>query len=215
MVQKQKLSLSEQEIKKLAVLLENQVKKEKREKTYASVKEVLSFLAQGSIIAFSFVAPNAPRLLKLFRKNYDPNLWKKYNPSYLKRTIKRLEEQKLVEIDQKNDEQIVKITQAGKQKTLKYAIGSLMVQTPKTWDGKWRIIIYDVPENRRNFRDTIRDFLKDLGFLEIQRSVYLLPYPCQEQIEFLRSFYGLGENIKIIWAYKIENEKAYREYFGI
>ncbi len=215
MTKKQKLPLTDQEIKKLAALLEKQIQQEKREQTYASIKEILSLLAQGSIIAFSFVAPNAPRLLKLFRKNYDPNLWKKYNLSYLKRNIKRLEKQKLIEIEEKNNEQIVKISQAGKEKILKYSLETLKVEPVKNWDGKWRIVLYDIPENKRYLRIIVREILKDLEFIEIQKSVYLIPYPCGNQIEFLRSFYDLGEDIKIIRADRIENERAYREYFGL
>lgn len=215
MAKRQESSLSKQEIKKLATLLEEQIKREKQDKTYASVKEILTILAKGSILAFSLIAPNTLQLFASFKKDYDPNFWKKYNFAYLKRTIKRLEKQKLIKIEQKDNTQIVKIAQAGRQKILKYTLETLKIKPPKVWDGKWRIVIYDIPDKKQYLRALIRGNLKNLGFLAIQESVYLIPFPCEEQIEFLRSFYNLGEHIKMIRADKIENERVYKEYFGV
>lgn len=215
MPKRKKIISKGKELKKLAILLEKQIKQEKRESVYVSVKEVLSFLAKGSILAFSLVAPKTLRLLKSSGRQYEAGVWKRYNLSYLKRTIRRLEKQKLVEIKEQGKQQVIRISQAGKEKVLRYAIGALKIKIPESWDQRWRIVIYDVPEKRKNLRALLRNYLKNLGFVEIQKSVYLTPFPCEEQIEFLRSFYDLGENIRIIRADKIENEKTYKEYFDI
>lgn len=44
------------------------------------------------------------------------------------------------------------------------------------WDGKWRIIFFDVPENKRRYRDELRSILKTIGFKEFQKSVWIYPY---------------------------------------
>lgn len=46
----------------------------------------------------------------------------------------------------------------------------------RSWDGKWRLIVFDVPESKRNIRDYFRSLLKRLGFAEFQRSMWLCPH---------------------------------------
>ncbi len=44
------------------------------------------------------------------------------------------------------------------------------------WDGRWRIVFFDVPETKRPIRDYIRSVLKRLGFKEFQRSMWISPH---------------------------------------
>jgi DNA-binding transcriptional regulator PaaX len=37
----------------------------------------------------------------------------------------------------------------------------------KKWDGKWRVLIFDIPETRRFDRDNIRRALISIGFMII------------------------------------------------
>lgn len=210
-----KIEIADDQLRKIAVLLEEKIAREKREQKYASTKEVLSLLAQGAILAFSLVAPNIVRLLKDFEKKPDKNAWKRFNFSYLRRTLNRLEKQKLIETKSKGKEQIVKITKRGKIRVLKYALKELTLEKPPHWDGNWRVVIYDIPNYLHLDRDRIRRILKELDFIEIQKSVYLTPFPCADQIEFLRSLFRLGKHIKLLIVKGLEDEKAYKEYFGI
>lgn len=41
------------------------------------------------------------------------------------------------------------------------------------WDRKWRIVIFDIPENKRRIRDLFRRRLKAWGFKNWQQSVWL------------------------------------------
>lgn len=40
------------------------------------------------------------------------------------------------------------------------------------WDGKWRIIIFDIPEKNRQIRNLLRYRLKEWGFIKWQKSVW-------------------------------------------
>ena len=44
------------------------------------------------------------------------------------------------------------------------------------WDGKWRIIFFDVPEKKRAHRDYLRSIIKAVGFKELQKSTWIYPY---------------------------------------
>jgi len=202
----------------LASTLEKNSKEEKRERIYASTKEVLRILAMGSLLTINMIAPGTALLWKEIdqeRKRREDNEWKKFNLYYLRRTIKRLEKQKLVEITEKDKEKIVKITINGKQKIVKYSLENLKISKPRTWDKKWRVVIWDVPCSSDYLRKIFRESLNRLGFLMIQKSVFLYPYPCYNEILFLREYYAIGAEVIFLVVEKIENDASYKEYFGL
>ena len=88
-------------------------------------------------------------------------------------------------------------------------------EKPSFWDKKWWLVSYDLPEKMGNLRDGIRKYLLYLGFFPINKSVYLHAYPCNEQIEFLREYFGIGEYIRIFKVDRIENDKEFKEYFDL
>lgn len=83
------------------------------------------------------------------------------------------------------------------------------------WDGKWRIVCFDVREDSRRKRDAFRFELKSLGFIQMQRSVWVSPYPCEKYIELLRAEHNFGKNIRYILADRISEDEKLRGYFGI
>lgn len=52
----------------------------------------------------------------------------------------------------------------------------------KKWDGKWRVVIFDIPEKKRKRRDDLRDQIKGLGFGMLQESVWISPFPIEEEL---------------------------------
>lgn len=210
---------SEEKIGVLADLLLRKMEKEKRSRGYASVKRVLALLGIGTVISLSlFVSPTAIMLAKPFidnKKKNDREQWKQFNSSYLKRTIARLQREKLVKIVERDGEQIVELTKNGRRRIIKYSLENLSIDKPGSWDGQWRLVLYDVPQQRRQLRDVFRQTLKNLGFYQLQESVWLYPYPCESQITFLREYYDVGNEVLYIVATRIEADTPYRTYFGL
>jgi DNA-binding transcriptional regulator PaaX len=60
--------------------------------------------------------------------------------------------------------------------TLKQKPKTTFREITKPWDKYWRLVIYDVPENKRHLRDKLRSQIYDLGFRQLQRSVWLSPF---------------------------------------
>lgn len=214
------LPLPTRNIEMIARSLKKKLDAEARERKYAPVKEVLTLLAAGTLLAASVVMPGLSAGLKMFVNKEEDNWpdkdeWKKFNPSYLAKTLKRLEKQKLVEIEDEEDLEIVKITDRGRKRVLKYALEELEIKKPKRWDGKWRFVTYDIPKKQNWQRDILRSFLKRLEFYRFHESLYIHAYPCEEEIEFLREYLGLGEHVRLLVVSKIENDQPFREYFGI
>jgi hypothetical protein len=181
------------------------------------VKDVLLLIGAGSFLAASVLMPGLPLLAKPFldkKREEERNQWKKYNNWRLKQVLKRLHEQKLVEILETKDGYTVKVTEKGRRRRLKYNLDELML-TNKKWDKKWRIIVYDVDESKKPLRNVFQKVLRKLEFLQIQKSVYLTPYPCEDEIEYLRQIYGIGPEVVLLTIAGLENEQAYKEYFGL
>lgn len=216
--------ISDEAVAKLAKQLLETLRKEKREdlidKTkkvleYPGVKEVLALLGMGSFLVLSVAVPSLPALVKPILNEKSNKDWKRYNQWYLQRTLKRLKKQKMIDFDIEEEEMVVKLSNRGKQKILKYSLEEMEIKRPRVWDRKWRLIIYDVPNQKRRAADDFNRMLSDLGMYRMQRSVFICPFPCEEEVEFLREFLGISEYVWMLTVTHFENDKVFRDYFGI
>ncbi|GIW62015.1 MAG: hypothetical protein KatS3mg089_0867 [Patescibacteria group bacterium] len=208
---------SDAQIEKIARLLYQRISHEDGRKRYAQIKTVLTFLGMGILIPAAFFAPRAAFLMakSLEKNNNEWEQWKKFNHGYLRQTLKRLEKQKLIQRKYVNGKQTIIITKDGRKRILTYALEELIIKKPHRWDGKWRVVMYDIPQQQKRLQELLSHILKNLGFLSIQESVYLIPYPCYDEIEFLREYYGVGRYLKYLLVEKIEDDAAYKTYFGL
>lgn len=188
---------------------------------YPSTAEIIYLLGMGTLLVGTIFMPGlgyAARMIDRAKRDYDwkqsQRQWKKFNPYVLKRNLKRLREQKVVEIIEKDGEEIIKLTQKGHTKYLKFRLEELSLYG-KRWDGKWRIVIYDIAKFKKNQVSAFRNILKYINFFQLQKSVYLTPYPCDEQIAYLREYFGIGDEVLLLRVDKIENEDSYKQYFDL
>lgn len=193
----------------------------KLKKKYPKARQILAIAAVGAFIAGSFMAPGLPRLLKK-PLSYDDiasllgeDEWQEFDERRLRQRLKDLRRQRYIKIWQDKEKFVIQITQKGKRKLLKYNLFELSIPTPEKWDGRWRIVTYDVPKGKDAAREAIRTTLKRLNFHQLQKSVYLYPYPCDEVVTFLRELYDIGENVKILTVGQLEDEEAYKEFFDL
>lgn len=181
------------------------------------VKDILLLLGAGAFLAAIIIMPGLPIALKPFldeKRRREQNEWKKFNMWRLKQVLKRMQQKKLVEIVEENGIPIVKISDEGRKQLLKFNLEQMKLNE-KDWDGKWRIVIYDIFSGKRQERELFRKTLQRLKFLKLQRSVYLTPYKCYDEIEYLRQVCNVGNEVLICTVSGIENVQAYKEYFGL
>ncbi|OGE44899.1 hypothetical protein A3B39_02265 [Candidatus Daviesbacteria bacterium RIFCSPLOWO2_01_FULL_37_10] len=212
------IQIDEELFKDISKTLTKQIDWENFTKKYATVGNVLKIVGMGVFLTASVTIPNLPLALKPFLNNQrksEYEAWKRFNIRYLKRALERLEKQKLVEIYEEDGTQIVKITGAGQRKILKFAIDELAIEKPKMWNGKWTLISYDIPNNLKTRREIFQEYLKAWGFYPLHESVYLHAWPCEKQVEFLRQYLGIGEFVRSFIITRIENDKVFRDYFGV
>lgn len=118
-------------------------------------------------------------------------------------------------IRQKNGQIYISLTAKGKKRAGKYQIDDLKIEKQKRWDGKYRIVFFDIPQIARPKRDALRGKLKTLGFYRLQHSVWVCPFECEKEIDLLRGFFGLTSRELILIEGKIKEDKPIREFFKI
>src|SRR4030042_5253644 len=206
----------EKQLNQIAYLLYDKFRKEQNKNQYASIKLILSYLAKGGYMAAALMMPGLTRLAPdVLGTKQDWEKWKQFNQTYLRRSLLRLQKQKLVEVGDEGNKTSIRISQAGKCRILKYSLEELEINKPKNWDGCWRLIIYDVSAKKRYYQNLFRREFKRLGFYQLQKSVFLTPYPCQKEIDFLREYFDVGNEVLYLTVNRFENDQPYRKYFGI
>ena len=170
---------------------------------------LVDLLKAGGLISVALVAPGALSALQPFIRDG------KFNRSDFNRTVKRLYKNNLISIQESGDQLTLKLEKKGREKAIAYSLDDIQLKEPKKWDGKWRIIIFDIPESRKLARVVLQRKLKMLNFQQLQKSVYVHPYPCEDEIEFIRSVYEVRQYVTVMLAEKIENDGHLRAYFEL
>jgi len=161
------------------------------------------------------IAVTAPGALKLFKDYGKRKPWCEFYPSSLERTAKTLLRHGIVKIKRENGIPVVRIAERGKVEVLKYDLDKIVIKKPDHWDGKWRLVMFDISDKYKKIRDLIRAKLKGMGFYQFQESVFIYPYPCEKEIIYLREVLDIPHSIKLLRADRIENEKDLRKIFKL
>src|SRR3990167_10056173 len=136
-----------------------------------------------------------------------PKEWDKINRRSLQRAISSLYNSHLVQEKHNKDGTITLVlNEKGKQKALRFSIDKMEIKKPARWDKKWRIIMFDVPEKLKGLRDSLRLKFREIGLIELQKSVFVYPYPCNQEIEFIIELYNARKYVRFVLADNIDNQ---------
>ena len=176
---------------------------------------ILGTLAVTGVLAVALVAPNAVRLFDYLnpisrRKSIRFN-------QRITQALLRLERRGLVHITGEGRKREIHLTEQGEKLINDLYTGAYVIPLPVRWDGKWRLVMFDVPEKRKKVRDTLRMLLRSAGFVFFQDSVWIQPYPCDDLVTLLRSHLGSGEGeIRYLTAsFADESDFAFRKHFDL
>lgn len=135
----------------------------------------------------------------------------------VRRVLESLEKREIIMLAGQGDNVFVKSIDNKNPAVIKYSIKALLdfKRKKKEWKGKWYFVFFDVPEVQRNKREYLRKFLVKLGFYPYQKSVYLFPYECEEEISLIKKIVEGAKYMKYIVAEKIEDEDAAKRFFNI
>lgn len=174
-------------------------------------QKVLLLLFAGFSLGFTYSPTRARKVLHELARE-----WRAIDRDKLYRSVSTLYKSRLVTYIEKQDGSIeIVLNQKGKKVALCYKLDLMRISRPKEWDTRWRIIIFDIPEVKKNLRDTIRQKLRQLGLLELQKSVFVHPFECRNEIDFLIELYHARKFVRFIEAYHIDNELHLKKKFKL
>jgi len=88
------------------------------------------------------------------------------------------------------------------------------IETAK-WDGRWRVLSYDVPESNRAARNAVRRLIQQMGFRQLHQSVWIIPYDCAIQIEEIQTAYGAKKHISLLVVDQFDREQEFKKEFDL
>lgn len=177
----------------------------------AIVKDILSWLAIAGAI---YIAASSPYFVHHLLRNYQR--FRKYQSKKVSAAFYRLKKEGCIEIEKRGKQFYVSLTKKGKVKAGWLQIDSLEIKRPKEWDGKWRLVIFDISQLKKFFRELFRGKLKQLGFYQLQKSVWVHAFDCRDEIEVLKEFFGLTEKeVRLVVCEDIGGDDKLKEFFRL
>src|SRR3989344_1607077 len=171
-------------------------------------RAVIGVVAVAGIIT---VAAIAPKLVGALGKS-------KYMRQRLyqsRSNISKLIQAGYLELERTDGKAYLRLTEKGERFAALMHEGKLTPKKSRRWDGKWRLLIFDIPERRRGTREKIRATLITLGFIRLQDSVWVYPYDCEDLILILKADFKIGKDVLYIIADQIEYDAPLRTYFNL
>ncbi|MBI2624394.1 hypothetical protein HYW67_02780 [Candidatus Parcubacteria bacterium] len=174
-------------------------------------RKVLVLLLGGLALGLSASPRRHFRILRQMKEE-----WHRINHQALQRAIRRLYESKLVATTRNQDGSVtVELSDEGRSRALTYKLDAMRIPRPERWDGRWRLIAFDIPESCKKVREAFRHHLRQIGCLEFQKSVFVTPYPCDSEIDFLVELHRARSYVRKITAISIDNEFHLRQKFEL
>ena len=174
-------------------------------------QKLLLLLMGGLTLSLSRNPRQYFRTLKAIGKGYA-----EIERQALKNAITDLYKSKILEQKENNDGSLtIVLTENGKRKALTYQIDEMKIKKAQKWDKKWRIVLFDIPEKKKKIREAIRHHLKNLDFFEYQKSVFVQPYDCKNEIEYIIEFYNIRKYVRFIIADSLDNELHLINHFKL
>ena len=172
---------------------------------------ILGALLLGGMIAIAATSPFfIQNLLRGFKR------LNKYEKKKIYDTFYRLKEQGYINFYEKNNQVFISLTKKGEKKAGWMQIDNLEIKKTQKWDGKWRVLLFDIAELRRLHREALRGKLINMGFVMLQKSAWIIPYDCIKEVGLVKSFFGLSDKeIRLLVVENIGPDREYRKFFKL
>ena len=186
--------------------IEHGAKKLRRRKYLQNAASVTVALA-GTLL----VAAVAPNIMRLLRYTGAMNRLRYKTKSALTRLIQKGD----LEIIERYGKKYVRLTERGRRTLELEQEKTRLASGKKGWDGRYRLVMFDVPEKRKVIRERLRFEMREVGFLRVQDSAWVYPYDCEEFIALLKADLHIGKEVLYAVIEQIEYDRWIREHFKL
>ncbi len=181
--------------------------------TEAVMDGILKFIAAGGMLTTATIAPNAVQifdkpLMKLLKQ-----LDERQRHRELLRITHYMKQRGLISYNPRDYEHGIKLTKNGKNKLRQRDFSTMAIPRPHKWDKKWRLVFFDIPESYKHKRNSLNLKLKQLGFRQLQISIWVYPFPCRSEIEAVSETLDIRKFVTYVEINKIDNEKLLKDRF--
>lgn len=104
-----------------------------------------------------------------------------------KQVLHELKRQKLIEVKEDGQNITIGLSIAGMYRLQQVLIDNIKIEQPKRWDAKWRLVSFDVPLDKTKERVRFTKQLKRLGFIQLQKGLWIHPFECEQEIDTIAS----------------------------
>lgn len=180
------------------------------------VKESFSFklLSALAIGGVTILAASSPYFgigaISAIRKDLNKKKWREFY-----KELNRLRHKKRINVSQNSDGSYnVEITNLGKNLVGKYNLDDLIIKQPEQWDGFWRFCSFDIPGVKKQARQALLSKLKELGFIMAQKSLWVHPFECREELAVIAKAFEVEPYIHFFVAHDLDKDTLFRKKFA-
>src|SRR3989338_417794 len=168
-----------------------------------------TLVAVGAVgfLAMAIAAPNALQILGGQKSRQ--NKW------YMRKVLTDLLAKGLIKKSINKGREGYELTENGETLATSYELQEGKIRKPWQWDGKWRLVMSDIPERLKPAREELRVILAGLGFIAVQKSVLAFPYPCADVITLIKRKFSLNREVLYLEVDILENDLWLRREFGL
>ena len=174
-------------------------------------QKILLLLLGGVALGLSKSPKGYFKILKSISKD-----WRQIKTERLYRAVREFYNDRLVDYKEDKDGLIkIILTKEGQKKALKFKLDEMEIKKPTKWDGEWRVVIFDIPDRFKKAREALRRKIMDLGFRKLQESVFIFPYECEDEINFITEVFLIRSFVRFMRVRFFTNEEQLRIRFGL
>lgn len=117
-----------------------------------------------------------------------------HNEQGIRVAVSRMMKQGWMQSEKKGNKSYYFLTSRGVSR-VEEAARRIFKLTPHEWDGKWRILMYTIPEEKRQIRDELRKELLWSGFGSFTNGCWVTPNNLEKEVELLISKYNIEDYV--------------------
>lgn len=170
-------------------------------------KAILTIVGGAALVGVAIAAPNLPGALHklgFIKTKGDKNSIARARRNLLKRGLLK-----------KNEKGLLRLTSKGEREFELQQAREQLHAASRRWDGRWRVLVFDIPEYRKSLRDKMRRTLMSVGFLRLQDSVWIYPHDCENFIALLKADFKIGRDVLYLIVDELEGDGSIKKKFGL
>jgi hypothetical protein len=177
--------------------------------TAQTTKVALALVVAAGVLTTLSIAPGLTILARHYKRS------QYYSEKQMRSAAQNLRRRGYIETSFEQYKPRIRLTKKGEEYFQKMLFEESRLSSQAEWDGKWRFVLFDIPVNYTKAREALRWRLRALGFFQYQKSVWVYPYPCKDEILFVADHYRIGRFVEILDATGLSDDTALKKHFEL